>query len=144
MARTFASAAALALIWGTAAIASGGGSQTYRGEITGDPKAVVELEVESSRGRRVVTEFTARKFPLQCEGDTAARLQRARLSGRARVTRKGRFRLSASNAAQSLRVDGRFIGGGRASGRVRYSGQTEFADGVRECVAEGLHWVATR
>ena len=143
MTRMFAGASALALISVTAAIA-GGGSLTYEGQITGDAKAVVELEVETGGRRRVVTEFTVRKFPLQCEGETVARLQRARLSGRAPVTRKGRFELSASNAAQRLRLKGRLGRGGAAGGTVTYSGLTEFSDETRECSADGLRWTAAR
>src|SRR5688500_16438290 len=101
MTRTFACAAGLALIGATAAIA-GGGPLTYEGGIAGDEKAVVELEVEPRNGHRVVTEFTVRRFPLECEGETTARLQRARVAGRARVSRRGRFKLAASNAAQHL------------------------------------------
>ena len=67
MRRTFASATALVL-FGMAATA-GAATSTYKGEITGDEKAIVELEVEARDGRRVVTGFTARKFPLECETD---------------------------------------------------------------------------
>jgi hypothetical protein len=144
MRRAFASAVALALIWGAAAIASPD-KETYKGTIEGDEQAVVELRVEKGERRRAVTEFTVRKFPLECEGETVARLQRARLAGRAPVSRKGRFELSASNAAQRLRVKGRLGRGGTAVGTVTYSGETEFADAVRDCeTAVGTRWTASR
>ena len=139
---TLAGVAALALV-GTATTASAA-AQQYEGGITGDEKAAVEMRVEKTDGRRVVTEFVIRKFPLECEGDTAARLDRARLSGRARVTGKGRFEMGASNADQRLRVEGRLGAGGRARGRIKYSGLTEFADQTLECHADGLRWRATR
>ena len=141
MTRTIASIAALALV-GTTATASAA-TQTYRGEIMGDDKALVQLKVEVGGKRRILTEFTVRKFPLECQEGTNARLQSAELAGRATISRKGRFRLEASNADQQLGIRGR-LKRGNMKGRVNYSGLTEFADGMRECQAERLRWTATR
>ena len=142
MKRTFASVATLVLV-GVTTTASGA-SQTYKGEIAEDTQASVALEVEARNGRRVVTEFTVREFPLECDDDTVARLDRARLAGRARVTRKGRFELAASNATQRLAIHGRMRGGREVTGRVTYDGRTEFADQTLNCRADGLRWSATR
>jgi hypothetical protein len=141
MRRTFAGVAALALFSATAT--AGAATSTYEGVIVDDAKATVEVEVEGVGDRRVVTGFIARKFPLECEGDTVARLQRARLAGRARVSRKGRFELTASNADQRLGIHGR-LRGANITGRVSYSGRTEFADQTLACEADGLQWTATR
>jgi hypothetical protein len=141
---TFGSVGALALALAWTAAAAGAATQTYEGEITADAKAAVEMGVEMKHRRRVVTEFVIRKFPLECEDGTAARLDRARLSGRARVTRKGRFEFGASNAGQRLRVKGRIGAGGRAGGTITYSGLTEFADRTLRCHANDLRWRATR
>ena len=142
MRRTFAGATAL-VVFGVAATA-GAATNTYRGEIVDDAKATVELKFEVRDGRRVLTDFSVRKFPLECEGDTAARLDRARLAGRARVSGKGRFALEASNDSQRLRVEGRLRGPNGASGSVEYSGLTEFTDETRDCHTTGLRWTATR
>jgi hypothetical protein len=142
MRRTFAGvAAALALLGATATAAAA--TNTYDGEITDDAKATVELHVEVRGERRVVTEFVVKRFPLECEGGTVARLQRARLAGRARVSRKGRFELEASNADQRLGIRGQ-LDGAEMRGRVNYSGRTAFVDETLECQADGLRWTATR
>ena len=142
MKRTFASVAALALVGMTAA--ASGASQTYEGEIEGDARATVALDVEGRAGRRIVTEFTVRQFPLECEEATLARLDRARVAGRARVSRKGRFELAASNEHQRLEVRGRVQSGGEVSGKLSYEGRTEFSDRTLDCHAEDLAWTATR
>ena len=140
MRRTVASVAALVLVSAASASAA---SRTYDGVIAGDAKASVTLEVEIRGDRRVVTEFTVRRFPLVCEDGTAARLDRARLAGRARVSGKGRFELAASNATQRLRVEGT-LGRKKASGGIRYSGLTEFEDRTLDCHTDGLRWTASR
>lgn len=141
MRRTIAGAIAVAALVPAAASAA---TQTYEGEIKGDAKAVVELEVETRGGRRAVTEFRVRRFPLECEGGTVARLDRARLAGTARVSGKGRFELEASDGSQRLQVHGRLARSGEASGTVKYSGLTEFADETRECRTDRLRWAASR
>jgi hypothetical protein len=142
MRRTFASVTAC-VVFGVAASA-GAATNIYRGDIVDDEKATVELEFEIRDGRSVLTDFSVRKFPLECEGGTAARLDRARLAGRARVSGKGRFALGASNGTQRLRVEGRLRGPDGASGSVAYSGMTEFADQTLDCETTGLRWTATR
>ena len=142
MRKTIAGAAALA-VFAMAPPAGAATSTTYTGEIAGDAKATVELEIEARGDRRFVTEFIVRRFPLECEDGTVARLQRARLAGRARVTGKGRFELVAANADQRLGIRGR-LRGGTAGGTLRYSGMTEFADQTLDCEADGLHWTASR
>jgi hypothetical protein len=142
MRKTIAGAAALA-VFAIAAPVGAATNTTYTGEIAGDAKAMVELEIEARGDTRFVTEFIVRRFPLVCENGTVARLQRARLAGRARVTGKGRFELEAANAAQRLGIRGR-LRGGTAGGTLRYSGMTEFADQTLDCEADGLRWTASR
>lgn len=141
MRRTFASVAALVLLGAVAT--AGAATNTYKGQITDDARAMVQMKVEVRGGQRIVTEFTLKQFPLECDGGTAGRLDLARLEGRGRVSRKGRFALAASNDDQQLRIEG-MLRGGEAHGRVKYSGLTEFSDETLDCRTNGLRWTASR
>jgi hypothetical protein len=137
-------AGALALAIVGVATTARAASDAYRGEIAGDDKARVELVVERHGSKRVATEFTVRRFALECEDGTNARLQRATIDGTARVSSKGRFEMNASNDSQRLQVAGRLAGAGNAAGQLKYSGMTEFEDATRDCRTGRLRWTAER
>jgi hypothetical protein len=116
---------------------------TYKGGIKGDQKSSVALKVKRGDGNPQIKSFVAKDFLISCR-TTDARLESATISGRVRVDRKGRFKVTGDNGGQELKVTGKLTGKKHAKGTVRYSGPTVVDGQSQSCDSGKLDWRASR
>jgi hypothetical protein len=133
--------ALVALLAATAALAA---TRTYDGQIKGDPKSSVALNVKKlQNGDRQVRSFVAKDLLISCRSGEA-RLESAAIRGRVPVKRRGRFEVTGSSGEQKLTVAGKVVGKRKAEGTVHYSGPTVVDDELQACDSGKLDWVASR
>lgn len=137
--RTTTLAAVVVVLAAAAALAA---TRTYRGEIDGDPKATVRLNVD--RDDDAVVGFKVKQLFLACDGGVEARLGTALIDGEATIGDRGRFKLKGEDPKLKLAVRGRLLGKRRAEGTVVYSGPTTVGGQRRDCTSGKVGWTAKR
>ena len=113
----------------------------YIGSFDDLPGSEVKVKVAERDGKLRLKVFTAKTFPVSCDGGVDAEMAKASLRGTVPIGREGGFRAKDDNGSTVFRIVGT-LSDGEISGKFRFFGEMDTAGGVRDCNSGKLFFVA--